>query len=168
MPQSKLHDTISTCHHQNITKNQFFSSTFGSTNFQTLSWFLQIKRVPKRSSNSLRKIAMIFKIMVLRQRVDAAILHFLRLSENTHKHILDLNFRALLCLLTSSRLPLSTLFPALSSAFPRRAGVKKRPCQNQKRSFHLFSKTIQVNIHNLDTLHDSTNKILQGSGSFFW
>ena len=79
---------------------------------------------------------------------------------------LNLNFRALLCLLTSSRLPLSTLFPALSSAFPRRAGVKKRPCQNQKRSFHLFSKTIQVNIHNLDTLHDSTNKILQGSGSF--
>ena len=108
--------------------------------------------------------------MVLRQRVDAAILHFLRLNEKTHilKQciFLDLNFRAFLCLLTSSRLPLSTLFPALSSAFPRRAGVKKRPCQNQKISFRHISKTSKVNVHNLDTLHDSTNTILQGSGSF--
>ena len=53
MPQIKLHETISTCHHQNITKNQFFSSTFGSTNFQNLSGVLQIKRVSKLLSNSL-------------------------------------------------------------------------------------------------------------------
>lgn len=161
MPQSKLHETISTCHHQNITKNQFFWSTFGSIDFQNLSWFLQIKRVSKCSSNSLWKICNIFEIMVLRQRVDAAILKVeWKDAQSNSAHISVWIFALFYVCWLQADCP----YPP----FPRRAGFRKDLAKNQKSSFRHISQTIKVNIHNLDTLHDSTNKVLQGGGSFTW